>query len=133
MNLHKNEENFKALIEVVSEYYDIDEKIIEKDYWVTYCLSRLLSFSRKDLIIFRGGTSLTKCYKDLKRFSEDIDLSVNKINISSASQLKKLITDVEKHICSEFHECNSNQNIKQGAYRNVEYTYPTIFKGSELK
>lgn len=133
MNLQVNEENFKALIEVVSEYYNIDEKIIEKDYWVTYCLSRLLSFNRKDMIIFRGGTSLTKCYKDLKRFSEDIDLSVNKTNELSTSQLKKLITDVEKHICSEFQECNSSLNIKQGAYRNVEYTYPTIFKGSELR
>jgi len=42
MNLHQDEENFKSLIEVVSEYYDIDEKIIEKDYWVTYGLYRLL-------------------------------------------------------------------------------------------
>jgi len=82
------------------------------------------------MIIFRGGTSLTKCYKDLKRFSEDIDLSVNKTNNFSESQLKKLIKDVEKHICSEFKEFISNQNIKQVAYRNVEYTYPTIFKGS---
>lgn len=104
MILHKDVEAFKSLLEVASDYYDIDIRIVEKDYWVSYTLSKLLTFDRKELIIFRGGTSLTKCYTDLKRFSEDIDLAVNKDVKLSPTQLKKLITDVEKYICVDFLE-----------------------------
>jgi len=46
--------------------------VIEKDFWVTYILDTL--FNR---ILFKGGTSLSKCYKLINRFSEDIDLSLH--------------------------------------------------------
>lgn len=132
MNLHKDEENFKSLLEITAEHYGIDIRIVEKDYWVSYTLSKLQTFDRKDLIIFRGGTSLTKCYTDLKRFSEDIDLAVNKDAKLNPTQVKKLIKDVEKYICVDFTESDSNKNRKNGDYRNVEYKYPSIFKGSTL-
>lgn len=132
MNLHNDKEAFKSLLEVASEHYGIDIRIVEKDYWVSYSLSKLLTFDRKDLIIFRGGTSLTKCYTDLKRFSEDIDLAINKEESISPSQLKKLIKDVEKYICVDFVEAESSTNRKSGDYRNVEYKYPSLFEQSLL-
>ncbi len=49
--------------------------IIEKDFWVCWTLNQI--FSNADLsshVIFKGGTSLSKCYNIIKRFSEDIDL-----------------------------------------------------------
>ena len=88
----KDKENFKTLIEVVGDQYNINERIIEKDYWVTYCLSKLLNFYKKDMIIFRGGTSLTKCYKDLNRFSEDIDFSVNKLQFTGNDIYKTVVS-----------------------------------------
>lgn len=132
MILHKDKETFKSLLEVVSEHYGIDIRIVEKDYWVSYTLSKLLTFDRRDLIIFRGGTSLTKCYTDLRRFSEDIDLAVNKERTLTPSQLKKLITDVEKYICVDFQESQNGVNRKSGNYRNVEYKYPTLFEETAL-
>lgn len=128
MILHEDEQSFKQLLEIVGEYYGLDAKIVEKDYWVTYALSKLKNFDKKDLIIFRGGTSLTKCYTDLKRFSEDIDLAVNKDTQLSKSQIKKLITEVEKCICVDFEEIENIQNRKSGDYRNVEYKYPSMFE-----
>ena len=128
MILHEDEQSFKELLEIVGEYYALDPKIVEKDYWVTYALSKLKDFDRKDLIIFRGGTSLTKCYTDLKRFSEDIDLAVNKDNELNKSQTKKLITEAEKFICVDFKETNNSKNRKGGDYRNVEYKYPSMFE-----
>lgn len=128
MILHKDKEDFKSLLQVASEYYKIDERIVEKDYSVSYTLSRLVTFDRKDFIIFRGGTSLTKCYTDLKRFSEDIDLAVNKNKNLSTTQIKKLITDVEKYICMDFQEAKNGVKRKSGNYRNVEYEYPSIFE-----
>lgn len=130
--LHKEEENFKSLLEIASEYYGIDIRIVEKDYWVSYTLSKLVTFDRKDLIIFRGGTSLTKCYTDLRRFSEDIDLAVNKDISLSPTQVKKLIIDVEKYICADFEESGNGINRKSENYRNVEYKYPSIFEESTL-
>lgn len=56
----------------------ISESIIEKDIWVSYFLD--LIFNRLSLghrFMFKGGTSLSKCYGMISRFSEDIDLSLN--------------------------------------------------------
>jgi len=51
---------------------------VEKDFWVCYLLRELFNLSCvKDHLIFKGGTSLSKGYGVIKRFSEDIDLSVH--------------------------------------------------------
>lgn len=53
--------------------------IIEKDFWVCWTLDRL---SKIDALMphltFKGGTSLSKCYGVIQRFSEDIDLTISK-------------------------------------------------------
>jgi len=52
--------------------------VIEKDFWVTYILDTLFNrINHKHRILFKGGTSLSKCYKLIDRFSEDIDLSLH--------------------------------------------------------
>ncbi len=59
----------------VSQISGISEAIIEKDFWVCFMLDHLFNKSEfKNDIYFKGGTSLSKCYKVIKRFSEDIDL-----------------------------------------------------------
>jgi len=73
MNLHLNNELFYDIINVASETMMINPAIIEKDYYVTYLLKEL--YLDEPNIIFKGGTSLSKCYKLTKRFSEDIDLA----------------------------------------------------------
>jgi hypothetical protein len=51
---------------------------VEKDFWVCYLLRELFALDCvKDHLIFKGGTSLSKAYGLIERFSEDIDLSVN--------------------------------------------------------
>lgn len=134
MKLHEDGENFKSLLDIVSNYYNLDIRIVEKDYWITLALSKLVNYEKKDKIIFRGGTSLTKCYTDLKRFSEDIDLAVNNDNDLTNSQIKKIIKNVEKCMCSDFDEdTESPSNVKSGAYRNVEYRYKTAFDVGGLR
>ena len=50
-------------------------EIIEKDFWVCYMLDHLFhECEYKDTFVFKGGTSLSKSYHVIKRFSEDIDL-----------------------------------------------------------
>ena len=52
---------------------------IEKDFWVCWTLKRLFSLeSLKDHLLFKGGTSLSKAYRLIHRFSEDIDISIQR-------------------------------------------------------
>jgi predicted nucleotidyltransferase component of viral defense system len=53
--------------------------IIEKDFWVVWTLERLFSLAEINAhLTFKGGTSLSKVYKLIERFSEDIDVSIEK-------------------------------------------------------
>ena len=55
--------------------YGNNKAIIEKDFWVTLVLDYLFHKCKyKDYLIFKGGTSLSKCFNIINRFSEDIDL-----------------------------------------------------------
>ena len=55
--------------------YGNNKAIIEKDFWVTLVLDYLFHKCKyKDYFIFKGGTSLSKCFNVINRFSEDIDL-----------------------------------------------------------
>jgi predicted nucleotidyltransferase component of viral defense system len=73
-----------------------DEEMIEKDYYVTYFLGEIAK--KQPNLIFKGGTSLSKCHKIINRFSEDIDLSVepktDRVTESQRRQLKKDIIEI---------------------------------------
>lgn len=72
--LHSNSELFEQAVLRAADAMSISPGIIEKDYYVTEFL-RKLALCQPD-IVFKGGTSLSKCYKLIRRFSEDIDLNV---------------------------------------------------------
>ncbi|MGB3366904.1 MAG: nucleotidyl transferase AbiEii/AbiGii toxin family protein [Acidaminobacteraceae bacterium] len=95
MHLHKNTEDFRNLILLTSEKLSLDPTIIEKDYWITHALYHLSKSEYKDKIVFKGGTSLTKCYEDLHRFSEDIDIALL-ANGMNPSKIRKTLSRVEK-------------------------------------
>ena len=54
-------------------------EIIEKDWWVTMTLKALFETSCHEYLSFKGGTSLSKGWHLIDRFSEDIDLSLSSI------------------------------------------------------
>ncbi|PZP52962.1 MAG: nucleotidyl transferase AbiEii/AbiGii toxin family protein [Micavibrio aeruginosavorus] len=56
--------------------------ILEKDYWVVWLLELLFSGPYTDLLTFKGGTSLSKAYKVIDRFSEDVDLTIDRSAIA---------------------------------------------------
>jgi Nucleotidyl transferase AbiEii toxin, Type IV TA system len=69
-----NHPQFADLIRIVAEQKGIDPALVEKDYWIMHCLYGLqqlgLTFELK------GGTSLSKGFQIIDRFSEDIDIRV---------------------------------------------------------
>ena len=65
----------EELFLTTSRKIGLPEAMVEKDFWVCWTLDYLFHFSPwKDRLAFKGGTSLSKCFGLIKRFSEDIDL-----------------------------------------------------------
>lgn len=66
-----------ALIAKVSQAKNIDGAAAEKDWWVTAVLYSVFHTSIADYSLFKGGTSLSKGWDIISRFSEDIDIALN--------------------------------------------------------
>lgn len=95
--------------------------IIEKDFWVCWTLKRLFGVQGMDTasLVFKGGTSLSKAFSAIRRFSEDIDLSFDRTDLGytgdrdpekeglskkMAGQLiEDLVSDVERHIAEKLY------------------------------
>ncbi|WP_117161002.1 nucleotidyl transferase AbiEii/AbiGii toxin family protein [Paraliobacillus sp. X-1268] len=75
MNLHENKEVFQEVVEAASDEFNLQPFQVEKDYYVSLLLKNLQEVVPN--LVFKGGTSLSKCYDVIHRFSEDIDLSIN--------------------------------------------------------
>ena len=91
-NLTQNER--AVLLRETAHEEHLSDFAIEKDWWVTMALKALFMTHARPYLLFKGGTSLSKGWNLIQRFSEDIDLSLNNRylmeNISSNSQLLKL-------------------------------------------
>ena len=133
MNLHLDKDNFEGAIVATANYFEIPEIFIEKDYWVTYALHQLFHSEVKDLIVFKGGTSLSKCYSIIKRFSEDIDLVVIKNDVDTGSDLKRRLKDIttiiDRSILDKVAD-HPNTN-KKGSIRKIVYSFPKVGLGGK--
>lgn len=69
-----NHKDFKALLNIVAEEKGIESALVEKDYWIMHCLYGLKKQGFK--FEMKGGTSLSKGYNIIHRFSEDIDIHI---------------------------------------------------------
>lgn len=125
MNFHKSE-YFSAAIKSTALYFKLRPEFVEKDYWVTLVLKKLSESEYIDKVIFKGGTSLSKAYQCIERFSEDIDLAILDYDDLSGNQLKNLIKKIEKAVTSDtdLEYSKNNLEIKRGHNRKVFYTYP---------
>ena len=107
--------------------------VIEKDYYVTEAL-RIISVTAGDKVIFKGGTSLSKGWNLIQRFSEDIDIFLDPLGFKPAlgkngidRELKKLRDAVGAHPALAFVEKES-QTIG-GFGRNDRFSYAQRFGG----
>ena len=125
MKLHKDNKTFSDAIQATSDGLNINPVFIEKDYWITLVLKRLYESRYKDNVVFKGGTSLSKGYELIQRFSEDIDIAVRNVEKMTGNQIKTLIRNVEKSITSDLIVAeNSTISSKGSQYRKTEYSYP---------
>ncbi len=103
---------------------DMPFEVIEKDYWVVWVLKRLFSLEKmKPYLTFKGGTSLSKVYGLIDRFSEDIDLSIereffgfgephNPENAPSKKKQNAIIDNLSK-ACSNYVQTEMLASLKE--------------------
>ena len=130
--LHNDRELFEQLILRTSESLGIKAEIIEKDYYVTLFLKELVSVSPD--IIFKGGTSLSKCYHLIDRFSEDIDLNIETETTPSESRRKHLKSSIVSVIDKLGFTLTNSENVKSRRdYNRYIIDYPSVLGASYLK
>ena len=96
MRLHEDKEAFKILIIKAAEEYHIPESAIERDYYIVRALSFLSQSEFSDCCVFKGGTSLSKCYPgSIERFSEDIDLTFLPKEDMSDGEIERCLKKIE--------------------------------------
>lgn len=87
------------MLNKVSEEKNIDIESIEKDWWVTAVLKVLFEMKASKYMFFKGGTSLSKGWNLINRFSEDIDIAL----------YRDFFSDVLGKSCAS---CTNNNQIK---------------------
>ena len=67
-----------AAVQTTAASKNIEDRAVEKDWWVTAVLKALFTTSCSDYLLFKGGTSISKGWPIIERFSEDIDLPLGR-------------------------------------------------------
>jgi predicted nucleotidyltransferase component of viral defense system len=84
----------------VSDRTGLPSAAIEKDWWVTMALKAIFELPYSEHIVFKGGTSLSKGWNLIERFSEDIDLALDRALLGYEGYLNKgQIRNLRKDSC----------------------------------
>ena len=132
MYLHEDFELFEDAIYNTANEFKLPIAIVEKDYFVTLFLKEIAK--KQPDIVFKGGTSLSKCYKIIDRFSEDIDLNIAGYEKPGESRRKKL----KEHIVSTINDLgfvlSNPENIRSRRdFNKYIIDYPTHYNSAFLK
>ena len=73
-----SEEERLTILANVAESKGIVDNAVEKDYWVSMVLRSIFALPYATALVFKGGTSLSKGWALIERFSEDIDLAIDR-------------------------------------------------------
>ena len=121
-SLHSEREVFNDIIIAASSRLGIETAIVEKDYYVSLLLKEI-NKNYPD-IIFKGGTSLSKCYKIINRFSEDIDIGIN-ADKATEGMRRNLKSAIKKSIYDLGFLLDNAEEIMTRTYFNkYQITYP---------
>ncbi len=132
MNLHQDKEVFAELIEATGKTLGMRQIYVEKDYWMTMALKFLSESPYVEDVVFKGGTSLSKAYQLIQRFSEDIDLAVNAAHKNDSAK-KKLLKDVEDVVTQNLNYLERHERETKGLkFRRTVHQYPRIVDDADF-
>jgi len=149
--LSQNDRN--ELFKETASLIQTTNAIVEKDFWVVWTLEKIFSDDRlKNILMFKGGTSLSKVFNLIGRFSEDIDLILdwnlvtkedpykkrdsknkqNKFNEQVNNDAKIYIHDILLPIVSELVSPYCSCHIDEKDKFSIILTYPSAFQDKAL-
>lgn len=109
---HSSDERI-AMIQTVAQEHNIEDNAVEKDWWVTVVLKALFNTSCGKWLLFKGGTSLSKGWNLINRFSEDIDISIGRNFFGDILNLP-------------FAKCENNNQVKKLRKASRDYIHGTL-------
>lgn len=124
MYLHNDYELFKEVVYSTAVTFQQPVPIIEKDYYVTMLLKELSV--KAPNCIFKGGTSLSKCFNVIDRFSEDIDITFNSILNQSQRKNLKNKTIAEISTCLNLPIVNWSETRSRRDYNCYIFQYKPL-------
>jgi len=131
--------DFGALIGSAAHDTGLDTAFIEKDYWVTELLRSLtkpISIQPEapllDVVVFKGGTSLSKAYGLIERFSEDVDILVVPPQDAGTGVIDRLLKTLVARASEDLGIEERLQTSTRGVKRNVTYDYPALHRSTAL-
>ena len=121
--LHEEREQFIEAVNLAVYKTGLEPEIIEKDYYVTMVLRKLsLQF---DFPVFKGGTSLQKCHRVISRFSEDIDITIDRtLSQGNKRKLKYGITDIADELGMTIPNIEDIRSRRD--YNRYDLTYDSV-------
>lgn len=113
------EDRVDILDRVSSELNIRQREVIEKDWWVTAVLRAMFSLPYANHLSFKGGTSLSKCWHLIDRFSEDIDIAIDREYLGFSGTLSKTqISDKLRRAACSFVRETMQHDLAAQLYQN---------------
>ena len=99
--LKLSSEDKREVLAIASDRSKRPVHLLEKDVWVVWSLRTLYATALGKSLVFKGGTSLSKAYGAIRRFSEDVDATYDIRGEAMAERGATATTDVgERHSCT---------------------------------
>ena len=134
-----SDNELRATAYQVADSKAISEGAVEKDWWITAILKTLFSLSPSPYMYFKGGTSLSKGWNIIDRFSEDIDIALFRdfyidvmgkecAKAATNNQIKNLRIANRDYILGDFVEELKTKLIEDGNEEKIENEIKTLIK-----
>jgi predicted nucleotidyltransferase component of viral defense system len=131
IKLHHDIKLFSETLRAASQHLDIKLEFVEKDYWITLVLSHLAKSKYVDESVFKGGTSLSKGFNLIERFSEDVDIAIINDKGKTGNEIKTIIRTIEKEITPDLKELQMDGVTSKGSrFRRTVFEYVPTEKGN---
>lgn len=125
MKLHEDQKLFSDTLRAASHHFAIKLEFVEKDYWISLILSRLAKSRYFKESVFKGGTSLSKAYNLIERFSEDVDIAIINDDKKTGNEVKTIIRNIEREITVDLNELKVDGVTSKGSrFRKSVFEYP---------
>ena len=120
--IHLTPEEKIASVQATAASRKIDERAVEKDWWVTAVLKAMYNTECAPWLNFKGGTSLSKGWSLIDRFSEDADLSIG----------REFFLKVKKLSCAKAENNNQRKNLRKVS-RDYIHDHLSVYLKEELE